>query len=90
MANYNILATMSVDFSLNIDVPAEVVKSGNIKDWVSENLIEIVEQGGIECLSKQFNNYSKNSISIDTEDYTKLKSDTDELENDLMEFDIFD
>lgn len=91
MPRYNILATMTLDFSASIDVPTDIVKEGPqaIKEYAEQHFLEIAENGGLENVGKQSYSYSENSLEFNAEDCTRVKCADDDLENDLMEFDIF-
>lgn len=87
MAKYNCSATITLSVDGGFEIPQEVIKRGNASGYIEEQINYLINTNGFDGLKEM---KIGNIQSITTKDYIKVRTDADDIENDLMEFDIFD
>ena len=85
MAQYNVKATITLDVNFLLEAEKGL---GPIDMTVIA--MEAIERVGISNMDKMLPAYKENHLAVKVKDYTRVASPEDDIENDLMEFDIFD
>ena len=85
MAQYNVKATITLDVNFLIETEKGIKNTD-----MTALTREVIEQVGISNMDKVLQGYRENHMIVKVNDYTRLASPEDDIENDLMEFDIFD
>lgn len=83
MKNYNTKVSVQLDFNF-------LSSAGDSLDpnEVKAGIINMLNSIGIQGITN-LQGYQQNSLDFKVEDIKKIASPEDEIENDLMEFDIF-
>lgn len=85
MAQYNVKATITLDVNFLLEAEKGL---GPIDMTVIAR--EAIERVGVSNMNKTLQAYRENHLAVKVNDYTRVASPEDDIENDLMEFDIFD
>lgn len=83
MKNYNTRVSVQLDFNF-LSSAGDSLKPNEIK----AGIINMLNSIGIQGVAN-LQGFQQNSINFKVEDIKKVASPEDEIENDLMEFDIF-
>lgn len=84
MAQYNVNATITLDVNFLI----EAEKGIGVTDMTVLTR-EAIEQVGFSNMNKMLQGYRENHMTVKVNNTTRIASPEDDIENDLMEFDIF-
>ena len=83
MKNYNTRVSVQLDFNF-LSSAGDSLKTNEVK----AGIINMLNSIGIQGIAN-LQGFQQNSLNFKVEDIKKVASPEDEIENDLMEFDIF-